>query len=233
MLQLFRYCLPAVSTRDLDPATWLLIILYQQVSAWTVIIGTIATSGLLILYLRKGTYEIFLSKPIPRESQLLVRLLVSVGVVLLFAAMLQTGVWLVFGLKLGTWNVGFLASAGFIPLIFMTTVCVSVVASAATRNIVFSVSATYLFTFLSTFLEHRQETLFPLWKNAGFHSLLDCLYYAFPQLDRMLDNASLLIGRTPGDPTGQVFSWGPFGSSILSAIFWYLLAIWIMRRRDG
>ena len=49
----------------------------------------------------------------------------------------------------------------------------------------------------------------------------------------LLDNASLLIGRTPGDPTGQVFSWGPFGSSILSAIFWYLLAIWIMRRRDG
>lgn len=232
-IRLFWYAMPRIEMSDLNAPQWLLIVLYRQASSWTFLIGTIAASGLLINYLRPGMLELYLSKPIPPGAQWWMRIGVSLASVGVVAVVFIAGIWLVFGIRLGFWSGGFLSSAGLVPLIFICTFCLSAFAAAVTRNVVFTVSVTYLFTIVSTALDQRVHGLYLVWNNAAFHRLLDALYYAFPQLDGMLDNASMLIGRAPGEPVGQLFSWEHYLYSILAAFGWYVAAFLVFRRREA
>jgi ABC-type transport system involved in multi-copper enzyme maturation permease subunit len=232
-IRLFWYAMPRIEMSDLSAPQWLLIVLYRQASSWTFLIGTIAASALLINYLRPGMLEFFLSKPISRDAQWWMRVGASLASVGAVAAMFIVGIWLVFGTRLGIWSGGFLASAGLVPLIFVCTFCLSAFAAAVTRNIVFSVSVSYIFTIVSTALDQRTHGLYLVWNNSAFHRFLDALYYVFPRLDGMLDNASMLIGRAPGEQVGQIFSWEHYLYSILAAFGWYLAAFLVFRRRDA
>jgi len=232
-IRLFFYTLPRIEMSDLQPSQWLLIVLYRQASSWTFLIGTIAASGLLINYLRPGMLELYLSKPIPAGAQWWMRIGASVLSVGAVATLFIAGIWIVFGMRLGVWNSGFLSSAALIPLLFACTFCLSAFAAAVTRNIMFSVAISYIFTIVSTALDQRVHGLYLVWNNAWFHRFLDALYYVFPRLDAMLDNASMLIGRAPGEPVGQSFSWEHYLWSILVAAGWYLAAFAVVRRRDA
>ncbi|MEK7672159.1 MAG: ABC transporter permease subunit, partial [Bacteroidota bacterium] len=73
--------------------------------------GVFATASIIPDSMEKGTVDLYLSKPIARWELLLGKYLGAVAV--MFASILYFigGLWLVFGLRIGIWNLQFLFSA--------------------------------------------------------------------------------------------------------------------------
>ncbi len=230
-IMLFGKQIPTV-VNGLSSAQFILVMLFRQSTFWIIILGTLGVAGLMTSFLEKGVVELYLSKPLDRWQLFLGRAFgASAGVAanVLFCIL---GLWLVFGIKLGYWHTGFLTAGLLVSYAFICYYSIVAFVGVWTKNAIFSIIFGFFFSFTSIGLEGREKGLYHIWDNAIYHRALDALYYLTPQLDGMLSNAGLLVGKMPFSQEPASFSAAPFLYSLASGTLFYCLSIYFFSKQD-
>jgi ABC-type transport system involved in multi-copper enzyme maturation permease subunit len=219
-------------------AEFLLLQLYNGSSSLITLLGLFGTAGLIPSLLEKGTVDLFLSKPITRSNIFLSRCVGALTVIAVNILYFTLGIWMVFGIKLGVWHWGFLATSLVSSYMFGCFFAVAALVGMYAQSAGVAIILAFGVSLLSGALETREVFLYRIWDNTIYHRMLDVLYYITPQLSAMGKSASALISANPfpasvrGAATPQEFNLLPFFYSTLSAGAMYALAILIFRRRD-
>ena len=216
---------------------FLLLQLFQSSTSAIMLFGVFATAGLIPSMLEKGSVELYLSKPLSRTNLLLSRSLGACGGIAANMLYFAVGIWLLFGIKVGIWHSGFLLASLAAIIIFLFYYSIVAFVAIVSRSTGFSIMFAFLFSFFSGALQLREQTLFRWWDNVVFHRFLDALYYGTPQLNSMIQSASMLISAhsfgVSADPTtAAAFSVMPFVYSFFSASLIYGFAAWFFSRQD-
>jgi ABC-type transport system involved in multi-copper enzyme maturation permease subunit len=191
-----------------------------------ILFGVIATAGLVPDVLEKGTADIYLSKPIARWQLLLGRYLGGVAAIAINIGYFIGAVFLVLGLKLGVWNVSFLLAGAGMIFMFACLFAIVVFLGVVTRSAAISIICAYLYLFIiGTLLQGRENSLYLLSQNELYRSVLDGLYYLFPQIAAMQENTIKgIVDKIP--------EWEPFLQSTLSSAAFFLGGAIILQKRD-
>ena len=211
---------------------FLLYMLHHLSVQFILLFGVFGVSGLIPDMLEKGTIDLFLSKPLSRLELLLSRSFGATAGIGLNLIYFFTGVWTVFGLKLGVWHWAFLSSLIYVFFAFACFYSVVTIVGLITRSTGFTVLISFCFMFISWGLEAREHGLYILWNNVVYHRLLDALYYLTPQLNAMLENSSRVIIKSALFPATPEFTFMPYLYSLGSAVLMYVLSVWYFSRRD-
>jgi len=194
--------------------------------AGIVLFGVFATAGVIPDMLEKGTVDLYLSKPIPRWELLLGKFLGAVFVVLLNVVYFIGALWLVFGIKLGVWNVGFLLSSLTVTFVFACLFSIVAILGVASRNMGIPIIGAYLYLFIiGPVLQGREHVLYPLSGSNVYRFAVDAFYWTLPQLSGMQDEIRRHI-------TAQFGNWTPFLQSLASSTAICALGAWIFHKRD-
>jgi len=210
----------------------ILIFLHSASSFWIIILGIVGIVGLIPSMLEKGTIDLFLSKPLNRLELLMARALGAIAGIALNLLYFFAGIWLIFGLKLGVWQWGFLSSVLYLIFAFVCLFSISTLAGLLTRSAGFSIIITLIYCVISWILEIRERGLFLFSDNVVYRYIVDGLYYITPQFNAMLSNSTLVIGKSPLNPYTADFTYLPFVYSFFSTSLIYLLSIWYFSRQD-
>lgn len=229
---LFGNLVPNMVGSTFTTAQFLLLAHFTQSTSAIILLGTFGTVGLMTSLLDKGTIELYVSKPMHRWQIFLSRAFGATAGASINVIYYIAGIWLIFGLKIGVWNGGFLISGILVAFAFVCYYSIVSFVGILTRSAVFSNILGLMFSFISTGLELREKTMYKAWDNVIYHRFLDTCYYCTPQLDGMLTNASKLIGRLPLSAGPSGFSASPFLYSLLSATLFYYLSARYFTRQD-
>jgi ABC-type transport system involved in multi-copper enzyme maturation permease subunit len=188
--------------------------------------GVFATAGVIPDTLERGTVDLYLSKPITRWQLLLGKYAGGVAAIGLNILYFLAGAWIVFGLKCGVWEPTLLISS--LTMMFMFAALYALVAFVGTwtRSTAASIILTYLYLFIiGGILHNREVSVYLLSENTVYRTVVDGLYYLFPQISAMQENAAKQI-------VGLETDWKPFLQSFLSGSVFLLAAAVILKRRD-
>lgn len=188
--------------------------------------GIFATAGILPEALEKGIVDLYLSKPIARWELLAGKYFGAVTVMLANIVYFIGGIWLIVGLKAGVWSLQFLASALLMTFVFACLYSIVSFFAVVSRNMGLAIIGAFLYLFvIGTVLEDRAHGLFLLSGNSVYRSILDGLYYVFPQISSMQHQISALILRQEAD-------WVPFAQSLASSAVIFGGTVAILQRKD-
>ena len=188
--------------------------------------GIIATASLLPDALEKGTVDMYLSRPMWRWELLLGKHLGATAVLGVTILGFMTGLWLVVGLRVGYWNHALIPAALLITFVFLTLYALVVFLAVLSRSTPVAILGAFLYYFiLDGILESRERTLYLLSENGVYRTVLDGLYYIFPQVSSM----QATIGQTiaQGSP-----GWEPLLQGLLSATAWFVAGAAVFGRQD-
>jgi hypothetical protein len=104
-----------------------------------ILLGVIVTAYFVPNMLRRGSVELLLSKPITRTRLLIFKYLGGLVFVLVNAAVVVLGCYLVVGLRAGIWAQGFLLIIPLLTFFFAILYAVSVLVAVLTRSTVLSI----------------------------------------------------------------------------------------------
>ncbi len=237
-LMFFGNSIKRRALQETNIADFLLFQLYNGASSSIIFFGLFGTAGMIPSLLEKGTVELFLSKPVSRTSLFLSRCAGALTGITLNILYFTFGIWLIFGLKIGVWNWGFLASALFTSYIFSCYFAIPALAGVVTQSTGVAIIMAFAINILSSFLETRELLLYKIWDNIIYHRTLDTMYYIIPQLGAMSKNAATLIGKVLAQMAGRLanapeaFTALPYLYSTLSACAIYFLAILHFQKKD-
>lgn len=191
-----------------------------------VVFGVFGTAGVIPDALEKGTVDLYLSKPIARWQLLLGKYLGGVAVMFLNISYFIGGLWLIVGLKVGVWNMRFLAGALIMSYVFASLYAVVTLFGVLTRNMAIAIIAGILYLILVAGpLESRQTGLYLISENGIYRGILDGIYYILPQIPAMESGAIRLISGEQPQVTPYIQSFLS-GAGVLGA------AAWILHKRD-
>jgi len=194
--------------------------------AGLVLFGVFATAGVIPEMLEKGTVDLYLSKPLPRWELLLGKYLGAVVVVFLNVVYFIGALWLVFGVKVGVWNVGFLSSSLTITFVFTCLFSIAALLGVASRNMAISIIGAFLYLFvIGPVLQNREHGISLISTNQIYRTIVDIFYWVLPQLSAMQDEIRRHI-------TAESGSWTPFLQSFASSCAILGWASWLFQRRD-
>jgi ABC-type transport system involved in multi-copper enzyme maturation permease subunit len=232
VVTMFGIPFSTTSTMNFDLVDFLFVALLQISLLPILLLVTFGVSGLVPDMLEKGTIELFLSKPLTRTELFIARSLGASSGITLNLIYFFLGMWIIFGLKLGTWHSSVLL---FILLFTLTYYCfysIVAVIGLITRSTALTVMLSIVFVIISGGLEVRVNGMYLLWDNVFYHRILDALYYLTPQLSAMIDNSTKIITKIQTTPGATEFTITPFIYSFFSTTLLYLLSIWYFYRRD-
>jgi ABC-type transport system involved in multi-copper enzyme maturation permease subunit len=232
IIMLFGKSLAPKNQPDFNVVDFLLIQMHSSSSFWIVLFGVFGVAGLVPDMLEKGTIDLFLSKPLSRIELLMARALGGWTGISINLVYFITGIWLVFGLKLGVWHWAFLFSVVHLLYAFAALFSIVTICGLITRSSGLTIMLTFVFTIVSWGLELREKGLYRLWDNVIYHRVMDGLYYLLPQFSGMLDNSTRVIGKNPFVPLTPEFTYIPFLYSFLSTVLIYGLAVLYFERQD-
>jgi ABC-type transport system involved in multi-copper enzyme maturation permease subunit len=187
--------------------------------------GVFATAGIIPDSLEKGTVDLYLSKPIARWELLLGKFLGAVAV--MFAAVLFFigGLWLVFGAKVGIWNIQFLLSSLTMSFMFACIFTIVLFLGVLFRNTAIPIIGCFLYLAVIDNVLEGRETIFAFSQNKALHGTLDALYYALPQVSAMQKALTNQIMH-------QTMEWKPFVQALLSSLAIFGVSAAVMHKRD-
>src|SRR5690606_3275462 len=110
-----------------------------------VFVALLVTASIVPQMLDAGACDLLLSKPVSRPLLLLSKFLGGCAFILLCAAFLHGGLWLIAGLRFGIWNAGLLYSIPVFVFVFAIYYSVSAAAAMIWRNAVVSIVCAILF----------------------------------------------------------------------------------------
>ncbi len=106
------------------------------------LVSVIITAGFIPNLLRKGTVDLYISKPIGRVELLLYKYVGGLIFVLLLTTAMVGGIWLTVGLRTGLWAPHFLALIPLLTFYFAILYAVSTLAAVLTRSTLVAILAT-------------------------------------------------------------------------------------------
>ncbi len=190
--------------------------------------GVFATAGIVPDMLEKGTVDLYLSKPIARWELFLGKYLGGVAAIGVNILYFLLGAWIVFGLRSGVWDPSLLVTA--LIMIFMFACLFGLVAFIGvwTRNTATTIILTFVFLFIieGPLLAHREGTIYRLWDNTTYHTVIDGFFYLLPQITGMQTAAAAQLAGI------SEFDWKPFLQAFLSGAAFFLGGAVILKRRD-
>jgi len=191
-----------------------------------VLFGIIATAGLIPETMEKGLIDIYLSKPLARWQLVLGRILGAVTIIFANALYFVGFIWLIFGLKLGIWNLNFLLAPVLLTLVFLCLYTISVLLGILVRNAVVPILCVLFYqVVVAGFLENREYSLYLLSENVVYRTIVDGFYYALPQTRALqLSNEQFIVH--------QSLMWGPVAQSIVVSCVLLGACLWIFQRKD-
>ena len=184
-----------------------------------------ATSGLITSFLRRGSIELIIYKPLRRFQILLGRFLGAVAIVAFNVFYLVIFSWLILSLKTGIWNWGFLFAGIMIVLTFAILYALMTFLSVVINSAAFSLMITYAILFFSPLLLQRDK-IYALLSGKIYGVLLDGLYYFLPKTTELGDITRLLVQGS------AVTSWMALWSSMLFGIFIFGISSYIFSRKN-
>lgn len=194
--------------------------------AGIMLFGVFATAGIVPDSLEKGTVDLYLSKPVARWELLLGKYLGSVAVMLAVILYFIGGIWLGFGVKIGIWNWEFLLSAFTMTFMFGCIFSMVLFLGVVFRNAAIPIIGCFIYLmFVDNLLANREQILYLLSENKIYRTILDGLYYVFPQIAGMQKGLqNQIIHKT--------MEWQPFAQALLSSAAIFGCSTLIIRRRD-
>ncbi len=234
----FGSTMPRRAAQSPSIVDFLLLQVYNAASGSIMLLGIFGTAGLIPSLLEKGTIELFLSKPVSRTNLFLSRCGGALAGIMLNILYFTLGIWFVFGIKLGVWHWGFLASSIFTSYVFLCFFSVAAWFGVATQSAGVAIIVAFFVNMVGGMLEVRELTLFKIWDNDIYHRTLDVLYYVLPQMSAMTKSTATLIGKIPIPPNARLanmpenFTIVPFLYSTLSAAAMYFLAVLYFKKKD-
>lgn len=185
-----------------------------------------SVSSLIPSMLEKGNVDILLSKPISRSQIIFGKFLGGTLVVFLNIGYLVIGMWLLIGIKFGSWDTSFLLTIFSITFAFATLYSLVILVGILTRSSILAMMLSYLIFFVFSPLLSARENLYLLIDSKWLETILDALYYITPQTSELgTISADIAVGGGVSDSL----------PIILSSIFMILtisLSIIIFSKKD-
>jgi hypothetical protein len=123
------------------------------------ILSVIVTAGFIPNLLRKGSLDLYVSKPIGRVQLLLMKYFGGLVYVVLLSAFTVFGIWLVIGFKSGVWSPGFLLMIPMLTFYFSLLYAISTLFAVLTRNNLVAILGTSLIWGLVTLVGYGHESV--------------------------------------------------------------------------
>jgi hypothetical protein len=231
-INLFSFQFPSISVGDLKAVEVLLLMVFNQSKLWILYIGLIGVSGFLGSNLQSPQIDLILVRPIPRWKLLLSYYAASVLVFWICIFYLTGGMWLMIGLKVGVWHTGFLVGSTLLCIAYSVSLPFLVWLVVWSGNTTFGLLIFYMYCVISTGLEFRSVTFYPLWNNYFYHRFVDLFYYGVPQLDGMLADAADTLHHPSLLQVLKTLSFQHFEYSLAIGIGYTIFAVIIFRKRD-
>lgn len=208
----------------IDPSGFIFMTTVGGSMSAILLLGVFATASIIPETLRKGTIDIYLSKPISRLELLLSKYMGAISAIGVALFYFMAGLFIIIGIKTGIWNTDVFPALGLIIVMFMCIQSMSTLVGVLFKNMGLVLVFVYLHIFLfSPFLRLRKELVGILTENTIVHRIFDGLYYALPQLSEMQENVSFLFAPAAVEEIIK-FSFTPFLYSLISCAAMFLLA---------
>ncbi|MBN2789151.1 MAG: ABC transporter permease subunit [Candidatus Delongbacteria bacterium] len=183
-----------------------------------------ATAGIFPNFLKKGSVDLILSKPISREKIFLERFfgaITIVGINIFYTVILS---WIVLSIKFEIWNYKFLFAGLIIFMFFCTLFSLLSLVSMLTRSTVISLLIVYFVIFiLSPILAGVQR--FTIIEGTIYQSVVKIVYLVLPKIS---ETVVLIKDVVMSDN----YSIAPILSSFIIGIIAVLASIGIFKRMD-
>jgi ABC-type transport system involved in multi-copper enzyme maturation permease subunit len=207
-------------------------IIYGVEGATAVVLFTVgifmslfATSNLFPTLLKPGFIDLFISKPVSRVQILLGRYVGAVAIVALNIFYPLLFIWIIFSLKTGMWNWGFLTSGILIVVSFAVIFTLMTFLGVVSRSGPLSLMITYLILFFSPMLLQR-DRIYALVSSKIYGYIIDGLYWFLPKISELGDITQKLTRGV------EINSWMPLWTSLVFAIFMLGLTSLIFQRKN-
>lgn len=244
----------AVTVTDDSSLGQVLYIIEDQIinglgGAIALLIGLIITSFFIPNMLRKGSVDLFISKPIGRSQLLIYKYIGGLTFVFLVTTFTVGGIWLVIALRSGFWDPSFLAVIPILTFTFAIVYAMSTVVAVFTRSAIAAMVLSIGFM-LMLYIVGQVKTIFDAIRAAGrtermpdwAFTLVDTLNNCLPRykdLDKLtsklIAEGTLTEGELRAQQLGliQMPSWtGTFGVSLIFIVLLLAISCWRFNRRD-
>jgi ABC-type transport system involved in multi-copper enzyme maturation permease subunit len=115
----------------------------QEIGSWVaILVGIVVTSFFVPNMLRKGTLDLFISKPISRATLLIYKYVGGLTFMLATTTFTVGGVWLAVGLSTGIWSLGFVWVIPAMVFYFAILYAVSTLIALLTRSPILAILVT-------------------------------------------------------------------------------------------
>lgn len=229
-LSLFGNEFPVIE--GIDPSGFIFMTTVGGSMSAILLLGVFATAGIIPETLRKGTIDIYLSKPISRFELLASKYAGAISAIAVALIYFMTGLFLIVGLKTGIWNMSVFPALGLIILIFACIHSLSALTGVLFRNMGLPLVFVYIHLFFfSPFLRLREQIVGSITDNVVVMRILDGLYYLLPQVSEMQEKVSFLFAPAAVEGITE-FSFAPFSYSLISCAILFTLAYIQFKRTD-
>jgi ABC-type transport system involved in multi-copper enzyme maturation permease subunit len=217
--------------------------------ALALLIGLIITAFFIPNMLRKGSVDLFISKPIGRSQLLIYKYIGGLTFVFLVTTFTVGGIWLVLALRSGYWDPKFLAVIPILTFTFAIVYAMSTLVAVFTRSAIASMLLSIGFM-LFLYIIGQVKTIFDALRLGGpsdrmpewAYTLVDTLNNCLPRykdLDKLtsklIASGTLTEGELRNSPVGllQAPSWtGTIGVSLIFIILMLAISCWRFNKRD-
>ncbi|MCB2205505.1 ABC transporter permease [bacterium] len=189
------------------------------------VLSIFATASILPNAMEKGSIDLLLSKPVSRQEIFLGKFLGSLLIVFANVAYYIIGMWLIFGVRTGFWNPGFLAVTLSITYTFVVLYGPMTLIGVSSRSSALTIIVLYVFYFLISPILESREVIAQVASSDAIADVLSVFYYALPRPDALGQFGHALV-------TGLPLEWSAVWTSALSALAMYVWAAYIFRRKD-
>ncbi len=233
-LILFGNAIP-INEGFIDPSAYIYLFTIGGSLMGMMLFGMIATAGIIPSFLKRGTIDIYLSKPISRLHLLFSKYLGGVSAIAAALLYFFLGMFLIVAIKTGYWNPSVFYVWGLGVILFACVYAMASFLAVISRSIGVVLIFVYLHLFiLSDIIDSYQDFPIGFLQTKSAEIVFTVLHYLLPQIQPMLAQMMGIFERQtiPGAMFENGFDFMPFVYSLLSGIFFFLLAYLKFRQSD-
>ncbi len=219
----------------IDPSSVIFLFTIGGSLMGMMLFGMFATAGIIPSFLKRGTIDIYLSKPISRLHLLFSKYLGGVSAIGAALLYFYFGMFLIVGFTTGFWNASVMYVWVLSVLLFATVYALASFLAVISRSIGVVLIFVYLHLFILSDIIVKYETIpLPFLQTKTAEVIITVLHYGLPQIQPMVQQLMGIFERQT--TTIQIMENGfdmmPFVYSLLSGTFLFLLAYVKFRRTD-
>lgn len=180
-----------------------------------IFLAIFATGGQIPNLQKRGTVDLYLSRPVARTTLILGRFLGAITLVTANLAFLCGGVFLIISLKTGVWNARFLTAALVILLVFFSLAGFMYLVGVLSSSTPLAIMLPYALYILSLPLAAHDRIAAAMDSRLGAW-FVQALYWVLPKTSEIgRDLVQVVLGRGSVDPT-LLITTGAFGLACLA-----------------